>query len=139
MNKILTTILQAPPQRKSKLPVSLRTARDEKYYAAAKRKGKSSKPLLEEERLAEWQHWALIENEFPYSSAFKVHHLLIPKRVACKTELKKHELAELDAILDELSEKYDCHLVNYVNKQSIRSHYHVHMLVYKDTRKELKI
>ncbi len=139
MNKILTTIIQAPQQRKSKLPVSLRTARDEKYYAVAKKKGKSAKPLLEEERIAEWKHWALIENEFPYSAAFKVHHLLIPKRVACKNDLTKTELAELDAILDELSETYDCHLVNYVNKQSIRSHYHVHMLTYKDRRKELKI
>lgn len=139
MNKLITSLPVKQLRRKTNLPVSLRTKKDELYYAKAKKAGKSLKPLLEEERLREWNFWALIKNEFPYSAAFKIHHLLIPKRVVSGKDLTEDELNELMKILDELSSEYDCHLVNYAKKQSIKHHFHVHMLIYKDNRKELKI
>lgn len=122
-----------------KLPVSLRTPRDERHYFAEKKRGKAKRPLLEEPRMKEWEYWALIANDFPYSAAFKTHHMLIPKRLATKQELTVKELSELNKIIDELSETYDCWLVNYSKKQSITNHFHVHFLVYKDKRKELKL
>lgn len=124
--------------RKNKIPVSLRTERDELKYSRVKQT-KSTKHLLDEPRLKEWKHWALIHNEFPYSAAFKIHHLLIPKRVASDKDLTIAEKAELNNILVELSDSYDCLLVNFKSKQSIHSHFHVHLLTYKDKRRQLKI
>ena len=69
--------------KKKKLPVSLRSYRDELHYHHAKKMG-LTKPLQMEKMLKEWQYWALIDNKFPYSAAFKTHHMLIPKRVATK-------------------------------------------------------
>lgn len=130
--------IKVPKTKRSQVPVSLRTIRDEMYYAKAKTSGKS-KPLIEEDRLMEWKYWALIENEFPYSAAFKTHHMLIPKRVVDDKNLSIDERIEMDAVLNGLSEDYDCVLINFRKKQSIRDHFHMHLLCYKDKRKELKI
>ncbi len=141
MVKALTQIIpkiKVIKTKRSLVPVSLRTIRDEMHYAKAKTQG-GTKPLLEEDRLKEWKYWALIENEFPYSAAFKTHHMLIPKRVVDDKNLSIDERIEMDAVLNELSEKYDCVLVNFRKKQSIRDHFHMHLLCYKDKRKELKI
>lgn len=137
--KINLSKIKVPRTKKSKAPVSLRTVRDEIQYGKAKSKGAARKPLLDEERLREWKYWALIDNEFPYSSAFKVHHMLIPKRVVNDKNLSIEERVEMDSILRDLSESYDCVLINFKSKQSIRHHFHMHLLVYKDKRKDLKI
>ncbi len=136
--KIKLPKIKVPKTIRSQVPVSLRTKRDEIHYAKAKTSGRS-KPLLEEDRLMEWKYWALIENEFPYSAAFKTHHMLIPKRVVDDKNLSIDERIEMDSVLNELSETYDCVLVNFRKKQSIRDHFHMHLLCYKDKRKELKI
>lgn len=120
------------------VPVSLRTRKDERKYGHAKKQKKSKPQLLNDPRIREWKYWALIENDFPYSSAFKVHHMLIPKRVVNEQNLTAREHEELRTIFDELHTQYDCRLVNFNKKQSIRDHYHIHMLTYKDKRRELK-
>lgn len=130
--------IKVPKTQRSQVPVSLRTMRDEIHYGKAKKRG-GSQPLLKEERLMEWKYWALIENEFPYSAAFKTHHMLIPKRIVDDKNLSIDERIEMDSVLNELSETYDCVLVNFRKKQSIRDHFHMHLLCYKDKRKELKI
>lgn len=129
---------KVPKTRTSRALVSLRTTRDELYYAKAKTKGKT-KPLVEEDRLKEWKYWALIENEFPYSAAFKTHHMLIPKRVVAEKDLSDAEQTEMRDVLEELATDYDCVLVNFTRQQSIRHHFHLHLLEYKDKRKEIKI
>ncbi|MCA9348239.1 hypothetical protein KC867_02420 [Candidatus Saccharibacteria bacterium] len=131
LQKIKTSKVQVPAAvtPRYKLPVSLRTPRGERYYAQAKSKG-VTRPLLDEPRIKEWQYWALIDNDFPYSGAFKVHHMLIPKRVVSRKDLNQHELTELDSIVDDLSEEYDCYLINFAKKQSIKNHYHIHFLIY---------
>ncbi len=123
---------------KNKVPVSLRTYRDEVKYAKVKKVRSSKDNALKEEKpLKQWKHWKLIINAFPYSSAFKIHHLLVPNRVVSESELNETERKELDTILAEVSEDYDCLLVNFVSKQSIRNHFHLHLLTYKDKRSEL--
>ena len=122
--------------KRSAVPVSLRTRIGEIVYAEAKKIG-ASKPLSEESRIKEWHHWALIDNAFPYNAAFKTHHMLIPKRVTTQENLKSEELQELRNILDELSDQYDCHMTNFSKKQSIKSHYHIHLLTYKDSRSDM--
>lgn len=121
---------------RSQVPVSLRTRAGEIYYEQAKKMG-ASKPLVEEERLKQWQYWALIDNSFPYSAAFKTHHMLIPKRVTTEQSLRAEERKELKDILYELSDQYDCHMTNFSKKQSIKNHYHIHLLTYKDSRESL--
>lgn len=125
--------------KKPSLPVSLRTDRDELQYAVAKSIKGATKPFLEEERLKEWKHWILIENRFPYSAVFKVHHLLVPKRIVGGDELNQKEIKELFLITRELEEKYDCQLINFKSKQSIVNHFHIHLLTYKDRRKEVRL
>ncbi len=138
MTKSMQAILNKIPQsRKSKLAASLRKNRDEIAYITAQKSG-NSKPLVAEPRMMEWTHWALIDNKFPYSAVFKTHHMLIPKREVSEKLLTTDEKEELQCILDELSDIYDCHLVNFKKKQSKQSHYHIHLLTYKDYRKHLR-
>jgi hypothetical protein len=139
MKKAFAKIVDVQPIRKSKLPVSLRMPKDEHRYHKAKKQGAARKSLLDEPRLREWEHWALIENAFPYSSAFSTHHMLVPKRVVSRKDLSKQEQAELHIVLEELEPVYDCYLVNFPSKQSIVHHYHIHMLVYKTERRQLRI
>lgn len=124
--------------RKSKLPVSLRSSKDEKRYQLA-RLAQPTRNLTKEKPLKEWKHWYLLPNMFPYSAAFSIHHMLLPKRVIPRSHLNGAERGELDTILDELESSYDTIMMNFQTKQSIRHHFHIHLLVYKETRKELKI
>jgi hypothetical protein len=129
---------RTPSKKTGGLPVSLRSYADELDYAF-KKKTQQLKSFLEEEVIQEWKHWALIENAFPYSSVFKVNHMLIPKREVDKAGLNKKESSELELILEELSDIYDCHLTNFPGKQSRKNHFHIHMLIYKDKRSEIRI
>lgn len=136
--KNLRSKISQAQHKKLSLPVSLRSARDELSYLIGKKAG-DSKPLLEEVRLQEWQHWALIPNKFPYSLAFKTHHMLIPKRQVTEADLSDEERLELREILAEVADAYDCHMTNFRNNQSIKDHYHIHLLAYKDDRKDISL
>lgn len=132
--KIKTRIV---PRRR--LPVSLRRPVDERRYRAARSTRTTDPMLLSEPRIMEWNYWALIDNAYPYSGAFKVHHMLIPKREVSREEITAEEWQELEMIITELGDIYDCRMVNYANKQSIKSHFHMHFLVYYDSRKHMKV
>ena len=119
------------------LPVSLRTDFCEDVYKRSKASGQS-RPLINEPRIKEWQHWALITNIFPYDSAFSVNHMLIPKRVVSEEGLTTQERQELQAVLRELSSQYDCQMTNFISKQSIKDHYHIHLLKFKTSRVDVK-
>ena len=128
------------PVRKSKLPVSLRTHKDEANYLQAKKTGIAKKPLYEEAPIRTWNNWMLIENRFPYNAVFETFHMLVPRRGGVvKSSLSSREREELEDILDELSDVYDCYMVNYPKKQSIKTHYHIHLLTYKTDRRDLKL
>lgn len=140
MNTALTIKAKFPSVRKSKLPVSLRTHKDEANYLRAKKAGIARKPLYKETPIKTWNNWVLINNEFPYNAVFDTHHMLVPKRCSVpKEKLLKEERNELEDILDELSEVYDCYMVNYPKKQSIKTHYHIHLLIYKTDRRDLRL
>ncbi len=140
MNAVLELKKRFQPVRKSSLPVSLRTHKDEANYLRAKKAGIAKKALHKEAPLRVWKSWMLIENEFPYNAVFDTHHMLIPKRKSVlKSMLTQQERDELEDILDELSEIYDCYMVNYPKKQSIKTHYHIHLLIYKTDRRDLRL
>lgn len=133
------TIITTPIQKR-RAPVSLRTSNEEIRYLKAKKKGDAGKPFLEEKRLKEWNYWAVIPNAFPYSAAFKVHHMLIPKRVVSQLNLSQEEQKELQEIINLITDEqeYDCMLTNFPRNQSNKEHFHIHLLVFKDRRKHLK-
>lgn len=122
--------------KKSPLPVSLRSRRDELAYRTAKSLG-INKELIDEPRIREWKHWAIIPNDYPYSYAFRTHHMLIPKRVVMEDDLSKEEENELKAILKEIRDDYDCRLINTPRKQTKLNHFHIHLLIYKENRDDL--
>lgn len=123
-------------RKKTVLTPSLRTRAGEVAYITAKQMG-ATVPLIDEPRLKQWQYWAIIDNAFPYGSAFKTHHLLIPKRVVSQQNLSSDEKEELIEVLAELGQEYDCQIINFSRNQSIKSHYHIHLLVYKELRDQL--
>lgn len=130
----------ATPLQKRRAAASLRTSKEEVRYERAKKAGKAGRPFLEEPRLREWKYWAMIPNEFPYSAAFKVHHMLIPVRVVAQADLSAAEKRELQEITEQISKEgeYDCTLTNFPRNQSNKSHFHVHFLTFKDRRKHLR-
>jgi len=139
MNAVLTKIKQSVRSRqKQSTPMSLRTISGEMNYSLAKKSDRLV-PLTEEPALKTWRHWRLIENAFPYDIAFKVHHLLMPVHVIAKNQLNDAEKDELEVILDSLSSDYDCYLENFASKQSIKNHYHLHLLTYKDDRTDMTL
>lgn len=80
----------------------------------------------------------MITNIFPYDAAFSVNHMLIPKRVVSEDALTTQERQELQAVLQELSSQYDCQMTNFISKQSVKDHYHIHMLTFKTSRDDVK-
>ena len=85
--------------REVNLPMSLRTAAGELKYQDAKTAGntvllRDVKPILQ------WDHWILINNDYPYDMCFKTHHMLIPRRNFSKrSEMNLDELEELDLFI----------------------------------------
>lgn len=138
MNNLITQIV-APAGRKNSLPVSLRKHKDEAQYHKAKKAGKAKKPLKDEKSIREWKLWKVIHNEFPYTAAFEVHHMLIPKRQTVLSDLTREERDELTSILGELNDSYDCVMLNFQKKQSISNHLHLHLMTYKKKRKDVKL
>lgn len=119
------------------IPVSLRSVNHEsKYIDFQKNREKIS--LLDEPTIREWQFWVIIDNAFPYDYAFKVHHMLLPKREVTERNISEEESKELLQIYEEISDSYDCRLINFTKKQSVKNHFHVHLLIYKDKREELQ-
>ena len=119
------------------LPISLRRQRTEIEYQNAKKAG-LVKPLHEEHRLAEWDHWFLIANRFPYDMTFKQCDMLLPKRkVANRYQLTLDEEEEYLKIIEELSGRYDVVMENLGAKRSVADHFNLHLLKYHDNRAEV--
>lgn len=118
---------------RNKLPVSLRKDKSEYIHTNHKK----SPTFFTDPRINEWQHWFLVKNDFPYDMAFSTHHLLFPKREVAEPELNNQEKQELEEIIEELAANYDVRIINYPSKQSVRQHFHIHLLKYKEDRKDL--
>lgn len=121
------------------IPMSLRTKNSEIMYGIAKEKG-TLVALHEEERLFDFEHWMIVANRFPYDIALRVHHLLLPKRqVPAQGDLNPEELVELSHIMEQVQHNYDFVLSNFPRKQSIKTHFHLHLGVYYDNREEMSL
>ena len=80
----------------------------------------------------EYKKWYLLKNRFPYDNKATKHHLLVPKRhIAEHCMITTHELGELHQIREELKDKYNCIMENFIKSRSITNHFHYHLIVWK--------
>jgi diadenosine tetraphosphate (Ap4A) HIT family hydrolase len=83
------------------------------------------------ESLADFKHWRIIPNRFPYDLVAKEHHMLIPNRHVIEHELTDEERKELLTLKHEHLEKYDYFIEANDGKKSIPEHFHLHLIVGK--------
>ena len=92
--------------------------------------------FADETVVAEYTHWLIIKNRFPYDTMVRVNDMLVSKRaVSTFRELSEVELAEYQVILDELSDSgpYDARIENFPKVQSVSKHVHVHLVCWHNT------
>ncbi len=123
------------------LPTTLRSRDKELSYQRDKLEGRTKK-LKDEPSLKEWQYWRLIDNRYHCDVAFQLGHMLIPKRVVkSHRELGTDEWSELYDIFDELEAEgfYDELGLNFVHRQSLPDHLHLHLRKFHDNRYEMHL
>lgn len=122
------------------LPMSLRTADSEAVYQQAKI-DESLIPLYAEPVLHSFDNWYIIANRFPYDSAYKTSHMLLPKSRAAEwhqlTPAEKNELREIIATY--CQDHYHQVVENMTVRRSVLAIYHLHLLTFVDTRREFTL
>ena len=99
----------------------------------SEREGSDVCPLCAVPSIADYTHWRVIPNDFPYDRLAITHHLLIPKRCCNDNELTADEHAELINLRDTvLNDSYDSMVVNMPKFTSIKQHFHYHLIVLKE-------
>jgi hypothetical protein len=83
--------------------------------------------LLNEPRLKEWKYWAVIENAYPHDKIADIDHLLILTRESAVTEIGLPEFIELQSILVEVQNGYDCTTFNFPSMRSVFNVPHLHL------------
>lgn len=71
----------------------------------------------------------LIENDYPYDAFYKDHYILALKRHVMK--LKEEEEVELKYLLRQFDGSFDQAIYNFTSRQSIKGHFHIHLLSFK--------
>lgn len=123
-------------QSKANQGTFLRTEETWRRYKNAPRRGNEKCFMCNTEEsemviMAEFEHWLIVENQYPYDAIADVHHLLIPRRhVKRFEELNHQEMREHDIIMlrFEANGAYDCRMNNFPIGQSHPTHYHTHLL-----------
>jgi hypothetical protein len=78
-----------------------------------------------------WEHWTLVENEFPYDLIAERHCLLVPTRKFLEDEeMTLEERQELFEIKKEFAKDkmFDAILENIKHNRTVPLHYHIHCL-----------
>ena len=90
--------------------------------------------LCEKPSLKEFTHWRIVENIFPYDLVAKVSHMIIPSQHKTESDLTDVEEQEFkDIKINYLQNQYDYILENTHKNKSLPHHFHLHILVGKDT------
>jgi diadenosine tetraphosphate (Ap4A) HIT family hydrolase len=114
-------------------PITLRTTETEEAYTRAKAAGALEKgcPLCDErEAIAEFEHWRMVPNLYPYDRIAKVHHMLVSRRHATDAELTEEEQKEFDTIKEEYAQTHYNFMIEPMRKRkSIPAHSHVHFII----------
>lgn len=117
------------------LPMSLRTKADEQAYQLARAHHKTV-PLEKAKSLFMFEHWKVINNDYPYTVAFDTHHMLVPRRlIAERSELNRDEIKEFEEILIKfVYPNYDLWFENSPSRRSMNHIYHLHLGIYRKER-----
>lgn len=77
----------------------------------------------------DFEHWRIVENNYPYDAVAEISHLIFPKRHIKIDELNDEEKAEYKTIKLEYitGMKYDF-ILEAIAKTSIPNHTHLHLL-----------
>jgi hypothetical protein len=78
--------------------------------------------------------WKIVTNDFPYDKVAQTHHMLTPFRHILESQLTEAELDELQNIKKGcINTHYDYLLENTWREQSIPNHFHLHLIVTKNS------
>lgn len=75
----------------------------------------------------EFEHWLIIENDFPYDAVASIHHLAIPREHI--TTLNKDTLEEYqNVVVHYVDQNYDFTGTNTPGNRTQPQHFHLHLL-----------
>jgi len=123
------------------LPMSLRTAHMEQNYQNAKAGGTTT-PLENVTSLQMFQHWRIIDNDFPYTVGYKRCHMLVVKRAGAGSwhDLNDAEITELNELKrTHLYDEYDQIIENCPSRRSVPHLFHLHLVNFYDDRAEMSL
>ncbi len=91
-------------------------------------------PLCTTQPLTGFTFWKIIPNDFPYDRVAKVHHMIVPLRHVVEDELSDNEREEFKKIKKEVLFVNYQHLIEGCEScKSIPGHFHIHLLVEKES------
>lgn len=83
--------------------------------------------------IAEFTHFRIIKNNFPYDEVAEVHDMIYPKRHILGNELSNEEKDELQTIKGTYCKEQGYqYLFEGITRLSIPSHVHFHLLTLKE-------
>jgi len=88
---------------------------------------------LQDMKIAEYKHWVLLKNKFPYDAVYKNHNMLVVKRhIKTLSEQTPEEQAEFNKIVDEKKDeaKHQLLMLNAEVRRTIPEHLHFHLVDY---------
>ncbi len=116
--------------------IVLRTPETEEKYQEYMRAEGLTAPcsLCEKVAVKEFAFWKVVENIFPYDKVAKTHHMLVPIRHVQEKELTQEEKEEFALIKESfVNPNYDWIIEMTRKKKSIPGHFHVHLIVGKES------
>jgi hypothetical protein len=88
--------------------------------------------ICREKNLKEFKYWRIIKARFPLDKIARTNHVFMTKRHVPFNKLTTQEKKEFEFIKQTyLTKKYEVLLEATPKVQSIPSHYHIHLLVWR--------
>ncbi len=117
--------------------MSLRTPETFKKYEEARKNAPPGCPLCRAKDInviKDFTYWVIIPNDFPYDKIAKENNMLTLKRHADLDQMTAEEAAELILIKSQTlpTLPYSTLYENLPRQQSVKGHYHIHLIVLKD-------
>ena len=88
--------------------------------------------ICREKSVKEFKYWRIVKARFPLDKIARINHIIMPKRHVPTKKLTNQEKKEFESIkTNYIRKKYDTLLEAVPKAQSIPSHHHIHLLVWK--------
>lgn len=109
----------------------LRTVANLDRYEQSYHAGGRARDVRDFKSYAVFEHWMVVENEFPYDKIAAVHRLLAPKRSMSEPfEMNAEEVRELHGIMQAWAEakEYDTMMLNFHHSRTLPKQLHFHLV-----------